>query len=420
MKRFCPPRLNPWFIHFFRWILPLIFSSLLGDLEVVIDRDSMQRLKEYRGQRMLLLPNHPMLEDPFVMFHLAKELKESFYYVAARELFRKAKGLYGFILQRVGVYSVIRGSTDRESFQMTKNILLAGKRRLVIFIEGEISHENDTLIPLEPGVLHLAFRAQADIRESASIYLAPIAIKYFYRPGSETRIRRALDNLESALFSRLQAAAIRAEAEETPFPIVYRLVEIGKKILETQEKRLSITPDKSKSYKLRYETVKNQLLQRMETYLGLYPTTESSFLERVRAVRNRMDQMVYLYEEFPPVFSAYDRKILEHQRVTFTEFYDELARLTNFMTLNENNLLKINSIEREIEMIRRLEQEVFGRPQLLCPRTAVVSAGEIISLQERFFAYQAHRRQTMQSLAGEIEANLYHLLNTTKVVFPSL
>ena len=95
-------------------------------------------------------------DDPTVVFLLSKQISQPFYYMAARETFDKGKlgGIRSYVMQRLGVYSVVRGTADRNAFRTTRQILVEGKWPLVIFGEGEISRQNDTVMRFERGITH--------------------------------------------------------------------------------------------------------------------------------------------------------------------------------------------------------------------------------------------------------------------------
>ena len=48
-------------------------------------------------------------------------------------------------IQALGGYSIVRGTPDRESFRMTRQILSQPGAKLVVFPEGEVYTQNDTL-----------------------------------------------------------------------------------------------------------------------------------------------------------------------------------------------------------------------------------------------------------------------------------
>ncbi len=108
-------------------------------------------------------------------------------------------------MQRLGVYSVVHGAVDRESFRITRETLSEGKRKLVIFAEGEISHQNDTVMPFESGVVQLGFWALDDMKKSGQvkpIYVLPVAIKYIYKKDMWGKIEKALAKLERKILPK--------------------------------------------------------------------------------------------------------------------------------------------------------------------------------------------------------------------------
>jgi len=186
MLDFRPSKENPLVIWAAGWMLPFIMRFFLKVFKVDIDPGSLERLKATNGFATVLVPNHVTDADPYVMFALSKRLGERFRYMTAQESFYTHAGgrLRGFFLQRLGCYSVVRGAVDRESFRMTREILTTGEQKLVIFAEGEISHQNDTVMPFESGVVQLCFWAMDDMKKTGEvkpIYLVPVAIKYAYQ-----------------------------------------------------------------------------------------------------------------------------------------------------------------------------------------------------------------------------------------------
>ena len=80
----------------------------------------------------------------------------------------------------MGAFSVYREGVDRQAINTAVDILVEGKRPLVIFAEGAISRHNDELMPLMDGTAFIA-RTAAKRREKI-----PVLIK----PGVNPEIRR--------------------------------------------------------------------------------------------------------------------------------------------------------------------------------------------------------------------------------------
>ncbi|MEB3286191.1 MAG: 1-acyl-sn-glycerol-3-phosphate acyltransferase [Vampirovibrionales bacterium] len=435
---FRPPKLTPMVVNTVKTLLPWMMGLPSFAIKTVFEPQDIQTLKQYQGQRLLLLPNHPSSEDPLILMDLSRHVGAMFNYVAAREVFELYHGVNGWLLQHCGVYSVIRGKADRESFKTTRGLLAKGERPLVVFIEGEVSSENETLIPFEGGVLQLAFWALEDIKKEdikkegikphsphanpsettlPPLNAALVALKYFYDDGVLPVVDRALSHLEKAtgLEDRSgQDAYLRFQA-------------LGAVVLSVHEKALNISAKETDTITRRVERVKERLLGQMERYLDLFPQEEQSYLERIRAARNRIDVLVYSYEDTDE-FSDYERHSLEMRQKTFSGFYQHLGSLVNFLTFQEGRVIGRSSLhapeaedvesfddvesqreyqpERLMELVHRLEKEILGQVVTHHPRTAVVKLGKIHNLSDYYPAYLGDKKKTVLDLTDELEAEM--------------
>ena len=72
-------------------------------------------------------------------------------------------------MTRLGAYSIVRGAVDRDSFRLTRETLTKGEQKLVIFGEGEISHQNETIMPFESGIAQFGFWALNDMEKAGNV-----------------------------------------------------------------------------------------------------------------------------------------------------------------------------------------------------------------------------------------------------------
>lgn len=420
-RAFLSPIINPVVVAAVRVLLPVMMRHLFGGMRVVISDTDLAKLRTYQGKRMLLLPNHPTGEEPVVLFEVSRWLNEVFNFVAAREVFDWERGFRGWVLRRVGAYSVIRGAADRDSFMMSKKILMEGQNRLVIFIEGEISRGNETLIPFEPGVIQLAFWAQEGLAKEAAklarlkatdgqkkavsvndyepVYMAPLAIKYFYAPGADAVIQESLNALEKAVGLEVNGLPERYD----------RIRQIGQKVLKVQEDLHQIVALPGTSFTERVEAIRNRMLRKMEIFLDLKPDSEATALSRLREVRNTMDYLIHTYDD-PTELTDYEKRMVEHLRLALSEFYKDLDRVVYFLTYDEAYLRENRSPERFIEMLRRLEREIFGEARLSHPRIASVKVGDVLNLKDHFSLYEADKKGFVRQVASEMEEDMRQMI----------
>ena len=266
MLDFIPPKLNTTVIQVAKAIMPLINHLYLKGLTLDVDAESIARLKTTDGHPTVLVPNHAARADPAVMFLLSKQLSQQYYYMTARETFDKGKfgGLCSFLLPRFGAYSIVRGTADRNAFRMTRELLSGGNASLVIFAEGEISRQNDTVMRFERGIVQLCFWALDDMAKAEigkPLYVVPIGIKYHYPQDMWSDIDAALTELEKHILP---------PAGRTPIERYERLRRIGVAIFKTLAAEYQYKVDETVPLDMHIQKLKEQILSHAEKIMGIH------------------------------------------------------------------------------------------------------------------------------------------------------
>ena len=401
MLDFKPPKPNTTAIRVAKVIMPLINRLYLKGLTLDIDTESIARLKTTDGHPTVLAPNHAARADPSVMFLLSKRCSQQYYYMAARESFDKGKfgGLRSFLLQRFGAYSVVRGTADRNAFRTTRELLSEGNWPLVTFAEGEISRQNDTVMRFERGVTQLCFWALDDMQKAGinkPLYIVPIGIKYYYPKDMWDDIDTALTELEENILP---------PAERTPIERYERLRRIGIAIFKTLAAEYQYKVDDTVLLDVHIQQLKEQILSHAEQIMGIHAAAD--VLTRVRALKNLVDAEIYKDIE---QMTEYERKIHEELLQKFQQFYPDLERLINFITISDGYVAAERSAERFLEVITRLEREVFGTAKMRGPRVASLRVGEPKNLRECYDTYKAEKRKTVEQITLELETAVQTLV----------
>ncbi len=400
---FKPPLPNPLVQKVFHWLIPSICKNTLKGLSVEIDPVSMERLRIIQGERCLILPNHPSEWDPCVIFELGRRLKEHFYFVAAREVFDYSYGLRGWLFQRLGVYSLVRGSHDRKSLKTSMEILSENQGRLVIFVEGEISNQNETLLPLETGVVQLAFMALNDSYKSVhknldtlpSLYVCPVGIRYVYQDeGLKETIENTIQRLEKATGTIPDNKSW-----------VDRLKAISIQVLTGAARQIGYPLTPQLSLVQNIAGLSDFMLVKLEQVINLPADQGLTYLDRVRRIRNTVDKILtQTLSEEPTV---YEKRLYDHQKAILKNFHQDLDRLVNFVAIYEGYLQEDMDDHRYVELIRRLEREVFGSFILVHPRKGIVSVPEPIDLKQHFARFLEDKKATVEDITAVIEQKLY-------------
>ena len=394
MLDFKPPKPNTTAIRIAQSLIPLINRLCLKGLTLDIDPESIDRLKITDGHPTVLAPNHAARVDPAVMFLLSKRLSQQYYYMTAQETYGTGKfdGLRGFLMQRFGAYSIVRGTADRNAFRTTRELLSKGNSSLVIFAEGEISRQNDTVMRFERGIVQLCFWALDDMAKSGidkPLYIVPIGIKYRYPQDMWNDIDTALTELERHILP---------SADRTPIERYERLRRIGVTVFKTLATEYQYKMDETVPLDMHIQKLKAQILSHAEKIMGIH--SEADVLTRVRALKNLVDAEVYKDID---QMTEYERKIHEELLQKFQRFYPDLERLINFIAISDGYVAEERSPERFLEVIVRLEREVFGTSKMRGPRVASLRVGEPKNLRECYDTYKAEKRETVEQITLELE-----------------
>ena len=400
MLDFRGPLDNPFIIGIARAFLPQILKIRMKDAEVRILGDGLERLKALKGKRTMICPNHSHRHDPEVMFALSCMAQEEFNFIAAREVFDWNNGKNGWFLQRMGVYSVVRGAVDRESFKTTKRLLVEGKKKLVLFPEGEISRQNDVLLPLESGAAQLSFMALDELHKKQPeepLYILPVALKYTYKHDTSPILSSLMTKIEEKL-------GLKHEKEDSLYKRVRTAAEVVLKTLEDEYDRKA-PPDADMN--TRINDLRAHILRTMADVLHVSLPTTASHLDCVRILRNTLDDFIYADDEnLPP----YQKKIHDEKEVKIKSFYRDLDRVVCFIAIYDGYLSPPATQERLINVLELIETEVFGESKIKGPRLVLITVGQPINLLEYYADYKKTKRPIIENVASQVSTQLHSML----------
>lgn len=404
MLDFKPPKDNSLVIGSVKLLLPLLMRLTTKVSHVDIDSESLDRLKSTDGYPTIMVPNHPSRADPHVLFTLSTRYGERFRYMCARETFdRKIAGLKlrGFFMTRLGVYSVVRGAVDRDSFRLTRETLAKQARKLVIFGEGEISHQNETIMPFESGIVQFGMWALNDMEKAGGLkplYLVPVGIKYVYRNNMWDQIEEALANLERSVLP---------DPADRPTDLYDRVKYVGGALLSILAREYHLRLDDGATLNDRILQMREHILSQMESFLELSPQSDRNPLRRVRAIQNRIDEEIYRDVD---EMTEYERGVHAQRVDKFRQFYTDVRRIVNSIAIYEGYIGEDPSQERFLEVITRLEVEVYGRSNVKGPLDAFLRVGTPKNLLDSYETYKKQKRQTTQQITLELETDVQNII----------
>lgn len=404
MLDFRPPKDSPALISFVKLAMPIYMKVKLHDTQVHLVEGAAERFGVVRGKRGMICPNHSNRHDPQVMFAFSRIVKEDFNYIAAREVFDWDNGWNGWWIQHMGGYSVVRGAPDRESFKMTRKIIAEGKKKLVLFPEGEISRQNDTLMALESGAAQLCFWAVEELSKISAngivepVLLLPVALKYTFTKDVRPALKRKVSVLEERLGLK--------SSEDTP--LRERIRAIGQNLLTTLECEYNYNHTDGNDPSKRIMRLRQHILKSAADHLHIKLPENNKELDSVRTIRNTLDDFIYS-DEIPK--SEYQRKLHDEKAAVIKGFYRDLDRVVNFIAVYDTYLDEQNTQERFADILDRLETEVIGgEPSFTGPRRVLIDVGQPINMSDRYADYKKDKRAILSKTIEEVSEQLSKML----------
>ena len=361
--------------------------------EIDLPAEDAARLAAAWARPGLVCPNHPSLHEPVVTFRILDGLGLRANYVMERETLRTL-GPLGTLLQGAGAYSIRRGAADRDAFAATRRLLVEG-RHIVIYPEGETYGLNDLLLPFHEGVAQMGLWGMADRAKASldpSVLLVPMAVKYRYGGDLRPVIDAALTRLESQLGLH-QPLAERYE----------RLRRVGFAVVRAIQRRTGVELPADATLNEHIEAVLDGLVARISHLLAVEHVPGATFQDRLRRLYTVLDEQMH---EPDDTASAYARQVQQQREPAWRAFEADLRRVQCFQAVRDGYVGAHPSAERYLDMLGRLEREVFGRAPCYGRRRALVRVGEPLDLACWAAAYKADRKAALAAITTELRARV--------------
>jgi 1-acyl-sn-glycerol-3-phosphate acyltransferase len=402
MRRPFKPPIKSLFSPWIRLIFPLFLRFGKSRVQVTVTSQCREILEQMRNQRCMLVPNHPSQSEPLVMFELGRQLRQHFLFVVAWQVFERLNGFQGWLLQRVGSYSLIRGIADRESFRYTRSALQNGKMPLVVFAEGFATNHNAQIFPIETGTIGLGFMALQDFQKRfpentlPPLYLVPVGIQYHYDDSIRKELLKSVTRLESALGFEILSQGKSITLEK-------RLMRVGEYVIRRMAAEYGISfPENHPLDALSLAELQDILLAKIEQLFSLPAAPDLSVWSRIKRIHGVKDHNLF---EQALVRGTYERTWLKRKSVLAELFFHQLLTLHGAL-IEENPTL-----QRMVEITRRLEKEILGSATCQGPRKAVIKAAPPINLSEHYEAYRRERKLTLLQITQQVQQALQNMVD---------
>ncbi len=344
------------------------------------------------GHSVLITPNHPRTADPLAMGWLTVEGNTHVYSMASWHLFHQS-WLNAWAIRAMGGFSVNREGVDRQAINMAVELLVEGKRPMIIFPEGATSRTADRLQAMLDGVAFIA-RAAAKKRAKQSppgqVVVHPIAVKYYY--GGD--IRRAADDVLTYIERRLTWQPQRE------LSLLARILKVGSALLSLKEIEYL-----GYSQTGRLAERMNRLIDRLlgpieEEWFGRVQT--GPVVPRVRNLRTKI---------LPDMVAG---RVAPVER---TRRWQQLADiyLAAQLSCYPPDYLALPTVDRVLEMIEKFEEDLTDKARRHGMLKVVLQIGEAIDVSP-----ERDKRAPIDPLMTAIQSSLQAMIDELAAASPLL
>lgn len=315
---------------------------------------------------LLLAPNHCRMSDALVLQHLTKATGQPFFVMASSHLFR-GSGLMKWALRRLGAFSVYREGVDRQAVETAIDIMVQGKRPLVIFPEGALNQANDRLNALMEGVSFIARTAAKRVEKQngegnseRGVYVVPIAIRYLFKGDLDATVSPLLSDIERRLSWRTEAHS----------SLVDRIYKIGNALLGLKEIEFIGNPQDG-SIADRLQNLIDHLLCPMEEE-WIDGRNCGSVVNRVKELRKAIVPDMIQGEDGDGEEVHLAQQELDRRWRQLEDM--ELAQALSLFP--KEYIASSPTVDRVLETVERIAENLSGEAQSHPPMTAIIQVGE--------------------------------------------
>lgn len=381
--RFIPPRYSAFWAKLIEWWLPTHLRRDYGVTSWEFRNVERLRASLDAGHGVVLASNHVRPSDPQVLGLLSLEVARPFHIMASWHVFMQSR-VMGFVLPRIGGFSVYREGLDRESLKCATRTVSEARFPLALFPEGMVSRNNDRLLNLMDGVAFLARTAakqRAATAPGGKVVVHPVFIRYFFEGDLAATIEPVMRQIETRLSWQPQ----------THLPLRERVLKAGQALLTLKEIEYLGAPQ-SGAIADRLPFLLDHLLAPLEKEWAA-GRNDGDTMARVKRLRSAI---------LPDMVSG---ELTEEERARRWRHFADLYLAQQLICYTGDYIPEDAAPEHLLETVERFEEDLTDVARPHPPIHAVVCVGEAIEAtptRDR----GAETDPITEQLRGQLEAML--------------
>ncbi len=406
---FKPPKDSSVLISLAKLLLPLLIKYKYGDLQLKIVDNGLERFKALKNVRTIICPNHPSPADIEVVSLFSKLVGEELNFLTARELFHARPGRIN-LLEYLGCYSVARGTTDFSAYRTTRNLIVSGKKKLVIFPEGEVSYQADSLLPLKAGAIYMAFAALLKLRtidKSAPVMILPVALKYSYKSNIRKNLEKTVRFLEHSLH-------IKTNRKST---LLQRIRFLSERFITQYEKEYNCSSTENTSLNNRVQNLRKTILNEVAKALGCELPKNYSLLDQIHFLQSVIYDLRWRKKEYARFFLKHTSSASQSK---LKKWAKDLHHAVNIMGIYQESFAEPVAQEKMAALVEVMELDMFKHVSPKGPLLIHCDIGDALNLADYYDEFLADRSSTVDKVNNLLAARLFQQIGKLESYAPHI
>jgi hypothetical protein len=173
------------------------------------------------------------------------------------------------------------------------------------------------------------------------------------------------------------------------------------------ERDAGLKADEGGDLGARIRIVRQAQLERVAQAIGTEIDGDQAPQEQLHGLFHALKSWVGL---LPPEASDYDERLYRRKMEIAAPLFNDLYRLQNFIAVTGDYVAAEATAERFLDVLGRLEKEIFGAVRHRVPREALVRIAPPIRLEERYTDYRKSKREVVNGVTREMEDTIREML----------
>jgi 1-acyl-sn-glycerol-3-phosphate acyltransferase len=372
------------------------------------------------NSRCILAFRHPNGGEPqllgwFIIFklrHLAAragvsfDLKPHVYFVYGYEVVRWGGIVARLVMPRLGAMPVHHSKLDSQGLARIYDAIIQGPYPLAIAPEGQVSYTTEEIPRLEQGPIRIGFHAASRLVKAGTecpVEVLPVSLHYRYGQWGKMTLEMLVKKIE-------RYTGLKKRNGKSPRSFTERIQGCRDHVLEVNERRYGIDPDRGCSFSDRVDRVITAALECAERILGV-KNGDTDIFGRLYFLRQLCWDRIFL----PDHKSLENMSRVERAAVDLRageawhagrhlELVDFAWYFRGALPAEEASMhIKIEYVQNLWDFANRTMGGAYSNRTNIFPRRVIIQVAPVLNLTERLPDYHRDKKSAILQAISDLK-----------------